>query len=160
LFLWAGAAAPQTREHAETSIAFELPAPPTLALPLFGPARESEWSPHWSPKFLYPPNPSQTVGTVFTTGKEGQETIWTLAIYDEAEFHIGYVSVWSGMCATKLDIQLKPAPNNTSQASVTYRQTALSEAGDKYVKQFAADFPSQREHWQHAISRRLLEINK
>jgi len=28
------------------------------------------------------------------------------------------------------------------------------------VREFAAEFPGQREHWQHAISRRLLEINQ
>ena len=153
------AAAP-TREHAETSISFELPAPPSVALPLFGPVRESEWSPQWSPSFLYPSIPSQIVGAVFTTGEEGHQMIWTLARYDEAAFQVSYVIVWPGMCATKLDIELKPAPNGTSQATVTNRRTALSEPGDKYVKEFAAEFPSQREHWRHAISHRLLEITK
>jgi hypothetical protein len=84
--------------------------------------------------------------------------IWTLALYDETAFRATYVIVWPGMRVTKLDIVLKPAPDNTSEASVTYRETALSEAGDKYVRDFAAEFPAQRDHWQHAISQRLQEI--
>ncbi len=55
-------------------------------------------------------------------------------------------------------LQHLPAADKTSEVSVTFRQTALSEAGDKYVREFAADFPSQREHLRHAISRRLEEI--
>ncbi len=152
------ASAAQTREHAETSIVFALPAPPALAFPLFGPVRESEWSPHWKPHFLYPPDPSQAAGAVFTTGPDRNRTIWMLAVYDAAAFHIQYLILQPGMCATTLDIVLGPAADDTSEASVTYRQTALSEAGDRYVKDFAADFPSQRDHWQHAISQRLQEI--
>jgi hypothetical protein len=122
--------------------------------------RESEWSPHWNPRFLFPPDKSQSAGAVFTTGKGGNEMVWMLADYDPAALRIGYVITWPGMCATKLDIVLKAAAGDTAEASVTYRQTALSEAGDKYVKLFAADFPTQRDHWQHAVSRRLMELKK
>jgi hypothetical protein len=152
------ASAAQAREHAETSIVFALPAPPALAFPLFGPVRESEWSPHWKPHFLYPPEGSQAAGAVFTTGPDQNQTIWVLAVYDEAAFRIQYLILQPGMCATTLDVVLRPAADNTSEASVTYRQTALSEAGDKYVQEFAAEFPSEREHWQHAVSQRLREI--
>jgi len=43
---------------------------------------------------------------------------------------------------------------------VTYRQTALSEAGDQYVKDFASHFPEERDHWEQAISQRLRELMK
>jgi hypothetical protein len=155
-----GAAVAQNREHAETSITLHLPAPPAMAFPLFGPVRESEWSPHWSPRFLYPLNPTQSAGAVFTVGEKDAETVWMLSTYDEAGLVIGYVILWHGMCATKLDIALKPAAQNTTEATVTYRRTALSEAGDKYVREFAQDFPSQRDHWEHAISQRLRELAK
>ena len=29
------------------------------ALPLFGPVREAEWAPHWSPQFLHQPGGGQ-----------------------------------------------------------------------------------------------------
>ncbi len=150
----------QTREHAETSIAFRLPAPPAAAFPLFGPVREAEWSPHWKPRMLYPADNSQTAGSVFTTTQNGQEVVWLLATYDAAALHVGYIIVWPGMCATQLDIVLKPAGGNETEATVTYRQTALSKAGNEYVTNFASHFPSQRDHWQQAISGRLQELKK
>jgi hypothetical protein len=153
-------ASAQSREHAETTIVLQLPAPPAMALPLFGPVRESEWSPHWSPRILYPLDKSQIAGSVFTTKHGDGEAVWVLAAYDEAALRIGYVIVWPGMCATKLDIALKPAAGNATEASVTYRQTALSEAGDQYVKEFAKDFAGQRDHWEQAIGARLKELMK
>lgn len=150
----------QTREHTETSIVFRLPAPPAVAFPLFGPVREVEWSPHWNPRMLYPADKSQTAGSVFTTTQQRQEVVWVLATYDAAALRVGYVIVWPGMCATQLDIVLKVAGENETDATVTYRQTALSEAGDDYVKDFASHFPSQRNHWQQAISGRLEELKK
>jgi hypothetical protein len=62
------------------------------------------------------------------------------------------------MCATRLDIALKPLDAHSSRASVTYRRTSLLEHGDEYVRNFAEHFPSQREHWQQAISKRLREL--
>ncbi|HEV2688505.1 MAG TPA: hypothetical protein VGV35_08115 [Bryobacteraceae bacterium] len=152
--------AAQTREHAETNITFDLPAPPATALPLFGPVRESEWSPQWNPAILFPADQRQVAGAVFTTKQQDAEMVWMLITYDQAALRVEYVIVWPGMCATRLDISLKPSGPNASQASVTYRRTALSEAGDKYVKDFAARFPSQRDHWQQAISTRLHEMEK
>jgi hypothetical protein len=75
-----------------------------------------------------------------------------LVAYDLSALRVEYVIVWPGMCATKLDIALKPAAQNSSEATVTYRQTALSEAGDHYVQNFAAHFPAQRDEWRQAIS--------
>jgi hypothetical protein len=153
--LWAQ---PAPLEHAETSIAFSLPAPPATVFPLFGPVRESEWSPHWRPHFVYPATPAQQQGAVFTTGKDRDEMVWALATYDPAALRIVYLVVWPGMRLTALDIALQPAPKNTSQVSITYRETALSEAGNESVKSFAAEFPSQRDHWQHALTHRLDEL--
>ena len=148
----------QTREHAETSIVLRLPALPVAAFPLFGPARESEWSPHWNPRILFPPDQRQLAGTVFTTSQGADEAVWLMDTYDERALRIGYVIIRPGMYATRLDIALKAAADQTTVATVTYRQTALSDAGDRYVKEFARDFPSERDHWEHAISRRLLEL--
>jgi len=145
----------ETRRHAETTITFPLPAPPAAALPLFGPVRETEWEPHWNPQFLYPAGGSQQAGAVFTTKHGDTDAVWTLATYDESALRVAYVIVWPGMCLTKLDIELKPAPNHTSEATVTYRQTALSEAGDRFVQNFADHFPAQRDHWRDAISAAL-----
>ncbi len=152
LLLLASLAPAQTREHAESSIVFDLPAPAAAVFPLFGPVRETEWSPHWNPKILFPADRQQVAGAVFTTKQGDGESVWILVTYDQAALRVEYAIVWPGMCATKLDINLKDTGRNSSEATVTYRRTSLSEAGDTYVKDFAAHFPEQRDHWRKAIS--------
>ena len=148
----------QTREHADASIAIRLAAPPSVVFPLFGPVREGEWSPHWNPKFLFPAEKSQVAGAAFTTREDEGEAVWVLDIYDEATLRITYVIVLPGVCVARLEIALKPGANNTTEASVTHHFTALSEAGDKYVKENAKSFPDEREHWEHAMNHRLAEL--
>jgi hypothetical protein len=160
LLCLAALASGQTREHAETSIVFDLPASAATALPLFGPVREAEWSPRWNPQILFPPDRRQVAGAVFTTKQDNGELVWMLVAYDQAALRVEYVKVWPGMCATKLDIALKDTGRNTSEATVTYRNTSLSDAGDDFVKNFAAHFPSQRDHWRQAIGARLRELAK
>ena len=154
----AGPAAAQPRQHAESNITFDLPAAASTVLPLFGPVREGEWAPDWNPQFVYPAEKKQTAGAVFTTRQHDSDLVWMLITYDEAALRVEYVIIWPGMCATRLDIALKPLDARSSRASVTYRRTSLSEHGDEYVRNFAEHFPSQREHWQQAVSKRLREL--
>ena len=142
----------EIRAHRETTLNLQLPAPPAEVFPLFGPVRETEWSPDWKPRFLFPAESGQKVGAVFTTKHGAGDAVWVLAAYDESALRMTYVIVFPGMVATKLDIALKPAPDGNTAASVTYRQTALSEKGDHYVMQFADQLPGERDHWEQAIA--------
>ena len=148
----------QSREHAEASIRLRLPAPPSVVFPLFGPIRESEWAPHWNPTMLYPLDGSQQAGAVFTTRQHDQDVVWVLTTYDESAFQIRYVIVRPGKNAGQLDISLKALNGKETEATVTHRLTSLSEGGDGYVKDFAREFPLERDHWEQAISGRLREL--
>lgn len=137
-----------------------LESPPSIVFPLFGPVREAEWSPHWNPKFIFPAEKSQVAGAVFATKHGEGEAVWVMDTYDETALRIAYVVVWPGMCVTRLEIALKAGADNTTEASVTYHYTALSEAGDEYAKESAKNFPGEREHWEHAINHRLAEMKE
>jgi hypothetical protein len=157
----------QTREHAQASITVRLPAPPAVVFPLFGPVREAEWAPHWNPTILYPPDRDrrQSAGAVFTTrqltpGQHDRDVVWVLTTYDEAALRIGYVIVRPAINASQLDITLKPIGEKETEATVTHRLTSLSEEGDAFVKEFAAEFPLERDHWEQAISGRLRELTR
>ena len=151
-------ASAETREHAEASIILRLPAVPSVVFPLFGPVRESEWAPHWDPTILYPPDRTQKAGAVFTIRQHDQDVIWVLTTYDAATLRIAYVTISPGRTAGQLDISLKPIGANETEATVTHRVTALSENANEYVKDFAVQFPLERDHWEHAISARLREL--
>jgi hypothetical protein len=165
VLLLACLASGQTREHAQASITLRLPAPPAVVLPLFGPVREAEWAPHWNPTILYPPDRSQSAGAVFTTrqstgGQHDHDVIWVLTTYEEAALRIGYVIVRPGISASQLDVALKPVGEKETEATVIQKLTSLSEDGDSFVKEFAAEFPLERDHWEQAISGRLRELSR
>jgi hypothetical protein len=160
VFLIACLASGQTREHAQASITLRLPAPPADVFPLFGPVREAEWAPHWNPTILYPPDRSQSAGAVFTTKQHDHDVVWVLTGYEEAALRIGYVIVRPGISASQLDIALKPIGEKETEATVTHTLTSLSDDGDSFVKEFAAQFPLERDHWQQAISARLRELTR
>jgi hypothetical protein len=148
----------QSREHAEAGFTLRLPAPPAVVFPLFGPIRESEWSPHWSPTMLYPAERIQKAGAVFTTREHDQDVIWILTTYDEAALRMSYAIVSPQHNAAELDITLKAVGDKETEARITHRLTSLSEDGDGYVKRVATQFPLERDHWQQAITRRLREL--
>jgi hypothetical protein len=125
---------------------------------LFGPVRESEWAPHWNPAILYPPDGSQKSGTVFTTRWHDREVVWVLTTYDEPALRISYVIVQPARSVGQLDITLKAIGAKETEATVTHRLTALSKESDGDVKDFAAQFPLESDHWEHAISTRLREL--
>lgn len=146
----------QPRAHTEASMILHLNAPPAVVLPLFGPIRESEWSPHWSPRILYPADRRQEAGSVFTTG----DSVWVMTVYDATALRVSYVITTPGESAAQLDIVLKPLPGGMTEATVTHLATSLAEAHDQEVAESIRQFPSQREHWEHAINARLKELNK
>src|SRR5215831_9557396 len=65
--------------------------------PLFGPVREVEWAPGWSPRFLHPAQGAQEEGVIFTTTSgQSKDRLWLLTVYDTREGRVGYVVVTPG----------------------------------------------------------------
>jgi hypothetical protein len=163
LFLAAALAGPtnaqpkaEARLHTEASITIHLNARPTEAFPLFGPVRESEWSPHWHPQILYPADKRQEAGAVFTVG----ESVWILTTYDPAALRVSYAVTTPGHDVRQIEITLKPLSGSGTEATVTYRWTSLATAHDRDVEESARHFPLQREHWEQSINARLKELAK
>ena len=58
--------------------------------PLFGPVREAEWAPDWSPRFIHPAQGAQREGVVFTTTSDGRDRLWLLTTYDLGNGRVEY----------------------------------------------------------------------
>jgi len=149
---------PQTRVHAEATITIDLEAPPAVVLPLFGPIREAEWAHGWNPVMLYPNDGRQLAGSVFTTDDKNTDVVWIMTRFDERAFEVDYAQVLAKLWAGEILIRLKESCAGRTQATVTYRRTALSPEADHGVENFGRHFPQQREHWQSAINQRLRDI--
>ena len=138
----------------------DLHAAADVAFPLFGPVREREWSPDWSPQFLAPPLPAQGPdGAVFTTeGTADSPSVWVMTDYDPATRLVRYVIFHPGISVGELSIRVTPAGAAASTAEVTYRFTAVSAGGNDFIARWVAHFPHLAPHWEGALNGRLAAL--
>ncbi len=89
------------------------------ATPLFGPVREAEWAPGWSPRFLHPAEGAQREGVIFTTiTSEGKERLWLLSAYDIKAGRVDYVIVTPGFTANEVKIRVLPEGDQSSLIAI------------------------------------------
>jgi hypothetical protein len=127
------------------------------ATPFFGPVREAEWAPTWTPRFIHPAEGAQREGVVFTTtSADGKDRLWLLTAYDAKDGRVEYVSVVPGFMANEIKIQVIPNGEGQCKATITYRHSALSPEGNKEVAKLDALWAEQqRVHWETAINQAL-----
>ena len=75
--------------------------------PLFGPVREAEWAPDWSPRFIHPAQGVQREGVVFTTTSgDGRDRLWLLTTYDLGNGRVEYVVITPAFTASEIKIRV------------------------------------------------------
>ncbi len=127
-----------------------------VAFPLFGPVRETEWSPDWAPTFLTPRPPAQGPdGAVFTTDDHGTPSVWVMTDYDTTARHVAYVIVTPGATVCRLDVRVDPAGPDRCVARVTHRFTSLGPDGDTRIQRWLAHGDGRAAHWTQAIDAAL-----
>jgi len=127
------------------------------ATPLFGPVREAEWAPEWSPRFIHPVQGAQKEGVVFTTTNvHGKDRLWLLTTYDVSEGRVEYVVVAPALTTSEIKIRVVPDGERRSRATITYRRSALTPEGNEEVAKLDVHWAEeQRLHWEKAINEAL-----
>jgi hypothetical protein len=121
--------------------------------PLFGPVREAEWAPEWSPRFIHPAQGAQEEGVVFTTSGHSKDRLWLLTAYDIREGWVEYVVVTPALTASEIKIRVVPDGEQHCKATINYRLSALTSGGNEEVAKLGADWAeAQRIHWEKAIN--------
>jgi hypothetical protein len=123
---------------------FDAPKEATAAA--FGPVSESVWAPSFQPQFVYPEQPAQVAGAVFTTGKG---RVWLLHDYDIAAGLVQYVTVDEHTAVT-LTIRVNAAASG-SDATMVYDVVALDSAGRDHLAEMQQHSHELSAHMQHAI---------
>ena len=125
--------------------------------PLFGPVREAEWAPGWSPRFIHPAQALQREGAVFTTTSgDGKDRFWLLTTYDPGNGRVEYVVMAPPFTANEIKIRVVPDGEQHSKATITYRRSALAPEGNDEVAKLDAHWAEQqRTHWETAINQAL-----
>jgi hypothetical protein len=125
--------------------------------PLFGPVREAEWAPGWSPCFIHPAQALQREGAVFTTtSADGRDRFWLLTTYDPSNGRVEYVVMEPAFTANEIKIRVVSDGERHSKATITYRRSALAPEGNDEVAKLDADWAEQqRIQWEIAINEAL-----
>lgn len=141
-------------QHVQRTQTIRLAAPPSKVFPLFEPLPEREWAEGWEPTMLFPLSGVAEAGAVFTSHYPGEpDTIWAISAYDKASSHITYVRVTPGLQVAFVDIQCEESEGGTTNATVSYTFTALSEAGNALIGR------NTQEHYQHLMMQWERAIN-
>jgi hypothetical protein len=122
--------------------------------PLFGPVREAEWAPDWSPRFIHPAQGVQREGVVFTTTSgHGKDRLWLLTTYEVTNGRVEYVVMTPAFTANEIKIRVVPDGEQHCKATITYRRSALAPEGNEEVAKLDAHWAEeQRRHWELAIN--------
>ena len=141
-------------EQRTQSFTISLNGPVADVTALFGPVREAEWAPEWSPHFIHPAQGAQEEGVVFTTTSgHSKDRLWLLTAYDVTEGRVEYVVVTPALVASQIKIRVVPDGEQQCKATITYRRSALTPEGNEEVAKLDADWAKeQRIHWEKAIN--------
>ena len=144
--------------RAERSFTITVNAPPDKAFPLFGPARESDWSPDFKPAFIFPETGAHPgEGDVFTSKpKDGRAaSTWVMTVYDPPSGRVEYVEFTPEHSVTDIRIRVRKAGHDKSSVTVMYRRTALSPEAQPFIRRFADRFLQERVNWENAVNHYL-----
>jgi hypothetical protein len=124
---------------------------------LFGPVREAEWAPDWSPRFIHPAQGVQREGAVFTTTTaHGRDRVWLLITYDVTNGRVEYVVMTPAFTANEIKSRVVPDGKQHCKATITYRRSALAPEGNEEVAKLDAHWAAeQRVHWETALNEAL-----
>src|SRR5881227_506909 len=104
---WAGQAGTALIEQRTQSFTIGLNGSVADVTPLFGPVREAEWAPDWSPRFIHPSQGAQREGLVFTTKSgHGGDRLWLLTTYDVRNGHVEYVVMTPAFTANEIKVRV------------------------------------------------------
>ncbi len=139
-------------ERASHRHSFALPMPPAQAIAWFTPEGERGSAEDWDPAYVYPAAGVTEEGMVFTTAAGGEATLWLLTRYEPDAGRAEYARVTHGSRIAMVKV-LCEAEGAQTRVTVSYTITALSDAGNEYVREMSARrFADYIDTWPEAIA--------
>jgi hypothetical protein len=143
-----------TRVHTLETFHFSVAAPLAVAFPLFGANRERLWAPDWEPVFIWPSEPDDRSGMVFTVAHGERHATWVNTDFDPVAGHIRYVYVLPEVMTTVITLRLREHQAATD-VQVRYERTSLNEAADERVRELARHDALAGPEWASQIANYL-----
>ncbi|HTX82870.1 MAG TPA: SRPBCC family protein [Streptosporangiaceae bacterium] len=123
--------------------------PPSETFRLFTPRGEEDWAHGWHPRFPVSAADDSEPGTVFETRAHGQHATWLVTSRDP-DSRISYARVIPGEQAGTVTITIRACRGGT-EVEVVYDLTALTNAANLKLGEFAASYPAYLQSWHDAI---------
>jgi hypothetical protein len=131
-------------------------APPETVFALMCPVREADWVPGWAPSLVLSESGVAEHNCMFTTPDGDSEAIWIITRHDEKNCEAEMYKVAPGKTVGHIEIKVVAAGEEDSKVEIAYSFTALSEAGEEFLKTFTqAWFDSFMQAWQTAMNHYL-----
>jgi hypothetical protein len=148
---------PELPLHTREQFDFIADAPLDVAWPLFGAQGERAWSADWHPMFVWPAEPVDKQGMVFTVGKGDQTAVWVNTCFDRASNRIQYVYFLKDALVTVITLALR-AMGQTTHVEVVYERTSLSPSVNDTVGRLAESDRVAGPDWGRQINQNLRPI--
>lgn len=129
-------------------------APMQVVAPLLGADKERAWSPGWNPEFLWPTEPSDRPGMVFTVAHGHKTVVWVNTTFDLDRGRIQYVYVIPDIMVTLITLTVTPEGQQT-RVAVEYARTALNPDANDLVQQQADKDATEGPEWEKQINDHL-----
>jgi hypothetical protein len=131
-------------------------APPAEVFPLMCPVREADWVPGWAAGLVLTESGAAEHNCMFTTPDGDGEAIWIITRHDAENFETEMYKVAPGKTVGHIEIKVVEDGDDCSKVEIAYSFTALSEAGEEFLKTFTqAWFDSFMQAWQTAMNHYL-----
>ena len=145
------------RAHQETSFEVVVHAPYAEAAKLFGPEGERVWAgKHWDPRFVFPAEPRDERGAVFTIQHGPLQAVWVISEHDLEARHFQYVYFLDKLMVCTIDVRFSELNAKTTKVRVNYSRTAVTAEGDEHVAAMAEGDRKAGAEWQTAIDEYLV----
>ena len=125
--------------------------------PLFTPRGEELWGEGWRPTYIYPKSGEAEEGMVFVTGQSSEEhVIWRMLVYDRPHGRVKYSRISPSSRYGDVEVECLTDAAGT-KVKVTYEFTALSEAGNTFIREFTEEkYRVMIGEWKTAIQQYFL----
>ena len=132
-------------------------AAPEHAFQLFTAPGEKLWIDGWDPDVLSGGD-GRARGAVFVTSAAGEKACWVVVDYDEEALHARYARIAPGSRAGTVEVVARDDGSGSTEVTVTYELTALTEKGSERLAEFDRQaFRQMLAGWEQLIRDASLE---
>jgi hypothetical protein len=134
-----------------------LDAPPERVFPLLCPVREADWVPGWDPSLVLSTSGAAEEDCVFIMpGDDMADAVWVITRHDASAHAVEFVKVTPEHTVGRITITLASDGPQRTVATVTYQYTALSDAGEAFVRGFTeAVYVDVMKEWEQQLNHYL-----